>query len=72
MPRYVSNDQLREKVRNMIDYNNTQRLIAARLGISTGYLCDFLKGSRSAGPKILDALGYGKEPFYRETNEKKQ
>lgn len=71
MPRYYSNDQLREKVRQMVDYDNTQKAIAARLGVSGVYLSDFLNGRRAAGPKILSGLGYEIEPFYREAEKGK-
>lgn len=67
MPRYFSNSQLREKVRAMIGYDTTQKIVADRLGVSGAYLSDFLKGNRAAGPKILTALGYETEPFYRES-----
>ena len=66
MPRYINNDQLRDIVKAMIGYEETQKVIAARLGVSSAYLCDFIKGNRAAGPKILTALGYEAEPFYRQ------
>lgn len=69
-PKYLSNDQLREKVRQMVDYDNTQKAIAARLGVSGVYLSDFLNGRRAAGPKILSGLGYEIEPFYREAERR--
>lgn len=64
-PRYVTSRVLAEQIKAEIGYGCTQRDIAARLNISTAYLCDFLSGRREAGPKILEALGYETTPLYR-------
>jgi len=70
MRTYANNDDLREKVRGMIDCENNQKSIAARFDISGVYLSDFLCGRREAGPKILAALGYDPVPFYKRKSEK--
>lgn len=63
--RYQSVDAIRQEVRSRIAYDVTQRSLAKQFGISAAYLSDFLAGNREAGPKILAALGYEIEPFYR-------
>jgi hypothetical protein len=70
MARYVTNENLRDQVRRMMDSGATQKIVADKMGISNGYLCDFLQGNRQAGPKILTALGYEIEPFYRLSHTK--
>lgn len=71
MPRYVTNDDLRQLVRDLVGYDSTQKAIAARFGISQTYLSDFLSGRKDAGAKILDALGYDPTPFYRRKSVQK-
>lgn len=66
MPKYVNNETIRTRVRGMITYETKQRAIAKELGVSDAYLSEFLGGRKDAGPKILQALGYDTEPFYRE------
>ena len=49
----------------MIGYDTTQKSVATKFGVSNAYLSQFLAGKRDAGPKILDALGYDRAPFYK-------
>jgi hypothetical protein len=63
--RYASNEDLRRAVRGMIGYDTTQKSVATKFGVSNAYLSQFLAGKRDAGPKILDALGYDRAPFYK-------
>ena len=37
--------------------DKTQREVAEELGVSTGYLNDYLHFRREPGPKLLEALG---------------
>ena len=64
---YATAEQLREMIQSMVNYETTQKDIAKEFGVSQAYLSDFLAGNRGAGPKILRALGYDAEPFYRLT-----
>lgn len=61
---YASNDDLRKLVRAEVG-DDTQQKVATSFGVSNAYLSDFLAGKRTAGPKILDALGYAHEPYYK-------
>jgi transcriptional regulator with XRE-family HTH domain len=63
--RYVTSRKIADDLKRRIKYGVTQTDIAAEMGISKGYLCDFLQGNREAGPAILKALGYETTPFYR-------
>jgi transcriptional regulator with XRE-family HTH domain len=63
--RYQSAETIRQEIKARIGYDVTQRSLAKQYGISAAYLSDFLAGNREAGPKILKALGYESEPFYR-------
>jgi transcriptional regulator with XRE-family HTH domain len=63
--RYVTSAALRKILQGQIKYGATQTDLAAELGVSRSYLCDFLQGNREVGPTILKALGYDPTPYYR-------
>lgn len=65
MPRYATEDDLIDAAKALITYETTQRILAAKWGISPSYLSDFLAGKRGPGPAILKGLGYAPQPFYR-------
>lgn len=67
---YKSSRALAEELKASIGYDNNQRDIARRLGISAAYLSAFLAGNREAGPKILSKLGYETTPVYRRKHKR--
>lgn len=44
-------------LREAVDAAGSQRTYAARIGVSQAYLGDVLHGRRSAGERVLSALG---------------
>lgn len=62
---YATSREIAEIVKRRVKYGTTRKMIAKEMGISQGYLSDFLLGNREAGPKILTAMGYEVEPRYR-------
>jgi predicted transcriptional regulator len=63
--RYASTADLVAMLKARINYETSQKALAAELDISESYLSDVLNGKRGAGPTILKALGFEDEPFYR-------
>ncbi len=83
MPRYVNSETIRAQLAARItthrkgrprsgDYPmTTQQALARELGISQGYLSQFLAGGRPR-PAIglLRSLGYDPDPYYRKADDK--
>jgi transcriptional regulator with XRE-family HTH domain len=44
---------------------SSQTAVAARFGVSQGYIADVLRGRREPGKKLLDALGCVRATIYR-------
>lgn len=78
MPRYMSSDDIRTLLSARIDTVRdgrpkadsypirTQRLLAEELGVSQGFLSQFLSGQRPhpTGAMLVN-LGFDTQPFYR-------
>lgn len=56
----ISNDEVLAALRQAVDQAGSQRTYATSIGISQAYLADVLQGRRSAGDKILGAMGLRK------------
>jgi transcriptional regulator with XRE-family HTH domain len=50
--------ELKQLIIDRIKYGVTQKSLAKELGISQGYLSDFLAGKRGIGTQIVKALGF--------------
>lgn len=68
MTSHVTEEQLITRFAILVeDYRRqgeTQKDIAARIGISEQYLCDILRGRRMMGPKVLTWLGVERVVMY--------
>lgn len=49
-------DRLREVVRSMVMELGGQKQSASRLGVSQGYLSEFISGGRGGGAKLFEAI----------------
>lgn len=61
--RKLTEGQVRDLVTRKLK-KQTQVALAADLGISTSYLCDYLHNRRNAGELIAKGLGLRREIFY--------
>jgi transcriptional regulator with XRE-family HTH domain len=66
---YVTNDDLRDKVRTMLD-GKTQQQLADQLKCSQSMLSQFLKGERDASDAMIRALGFVPVAHYPEAKNK--
>lgn len=67
---YTEND-----IRAIVDSKleaRTQKELAEELGVSKGYLNDYLHFRREPGVKLLDGLGMQRVVMYRRVAEKKE
>ena len=62
---YRNDQYIAAELRGRINYATTQSEVAAELGVSTAYLSEVLAGKKNVGEKILKALGYDPQPYYR-------
>lgn len=66
---YVTERDIAELMKARLLAKKSQRDLAKELGVSETYLSDFIRGKRTAGPKVLKGLGYDPTPFYRKAKE---
>lgn len=62
--KYLTDEQLREKVRKMCQ-GATQRVVAAQLGVSECHLSEYLAANRTAGHRIPEAMGFSEKIMYQ-------
>ena len=62
-PRAITRFQLLDVLRREITRDGSLRATARRLKITPAYLSDVMRGRRDPGPKVLEPLGYFREPL---------
>lgn len=59
-------DEVLSILRRAVESAGSHQAFAAKSGVSAAYIGDCLRGQRTPGGKILDALGLEKVVMYRE------
>lgn len=60
----ITEEEVRELIRQMVDNEITQGKVAKRLRISPAYLSDIIRGRRDVSDYIAHELGYKKIKRY--------
>ena len=63
----ISEQDVMNRIKNIVAEQGSQKSAAEKLGISLQYLNDYLGGRRYAGAKILSALELRRVVFYEST-----
>jgi hypothetical protein len=69
--RYLTIDELLEKIEDDVKVKGSQKAVAAALDISEQYLGDVLKRRRAPGPKVLNRYGLRAVTNYVRDKERK-
>lgn len=69
--RYLTIDQLLEKIEDDVEAEGSQKALAQKLQLSEQYLGDVLKRRRAPGPKVLNSYGLRAVTNYVKDKEQK-
>ncbi len=61
----ITQQQVIELLRRVVEQEGSQRKAAKRMGISVGHLNNVLTGDKPPSPAILNFFGYQREIVYR-------
>lgn len=65
MAKELTREQISDLIRELIKAEGGQGKAATKIGVSSTYLAELLKGTREPGPTILEFFGLEKEVSYR-------
>jgi transcriptional regulator with XRE-family HTH domain len=61
-------DPVPDELRKRVEDSGSQKAVADELGISAQHLGDILRGRRTAGPALLEKLGFARVTMHVKTN----
>lgn len=65
----MKHSEIVTRLSEMVQEAGSQKAVADKLGISPSYLWELLRGTRTPGPRVLEALGLERsETTYRKAN----